>query len=387
MATMYLDYAAGTPILQEVLECYPDFLYESFANPSSAHGAGRAAAAALVEATDKLCDLFGAKDTTMILTSGGTESINLALKGHMTPRRFSPHLLISAGEHAAVRAVSSQLERSGVKVTIAPLNRDGVIDLDSLQFEDDDLPTLVSVVLVSNETGALLDTEKLVDWQKRICPEAAIHLDAIQAAGKIDLNFSALGVDYMSLSGHKWGAPKSTGLLIVKKGRALSPLIAGGGQQGGLRGGTIDVPIWRAATLAAGISVGRIDAFAEKAKQLKYRLLEKLLETGLTFDCLSPESALPHILSLSFPNLYGETLVRVLSDAGIFISQGAACSGSKRGENQVLSAIGCDKRQIEGAVRISFGFETTPDDIDRAAEEICQAVLRFGRPWHSTGRR
>jgi len=375
--SIYLDHAATSPPTKNVLDYYRDVLSQFAYNPSSMHGAGKKARALIDESLDSIASCFGATPEQVIVTSGGTEAINMALKGYVTPRRFTPHLLISAGEHKAVTAVANLLKADGVKVTIIPLDRHGCPDISKVEQTKGLPPTMISVIGVSNETGAATDIESIVAWRNEHVPHAVIHVDAVQAAGKQAIDFSGSDVDFLSLSAHKWGAPMGLGFLVAKKHTLLTPLISGAGQQGGLRSGSENAPLIAATALALTAAIDSLDKNKETAGRLKETLVDVLTEKNVPFDLVSPDSALPHIVAISFP-LMGETLVRVLSDQGIYIGRGAACSGGKQSENMALSALGIASDQSRRTVRISFGPENNEAEIEALATAIEAAVRQYG---------
>lgn len=341
------------------------------------HGAGKKARALIDESLDSIGSCFAAKQEQIIVTSGGTEAINLALRGYVTPRRFRPHLLLTSGEHKAVTAVAELLKADGVKVTIIPIDRSGCPDISKVERIKDMPPTMISVIGVSNETGAVSDLKSIVSWRDEHAPHAVIHVDAVQAAGKTAIDFAGSGVDFLSLSAHKWGAPMGLGFLLAKRRSVLTPLIFGAGQQGGLRSGSENAPLLAATAMAASAAVDSLEMNREAAGKLKKTLIDLLTQKNVPFDLVSPDAALPHIVAISF-SLMGETLVRILSDQGIYIGRGAACSGGKQSENMALSALGIAPEQIRRTVRISFGPENDDTDVKALVTAIEAAVRQYG---------
>lgn len=374
--SIYVDHAASSPPSETVLAYYRDVLAEYAYNPSSQHEAGKKARALIDQALEQAAACFGVSPDQLIVTSGGTEAINQVIACYETPRRFTPHLVVTDGEHKAVTAVAARLETAGCKTTYLPLDAKGRPTADQFTSDPALPPTMVSAILLSNETGALTDTKALAAWRDAVCPHAVIHLDAVQAAGKMPLDLDALGADFLSVSGHKWGAPMGIGLIVARSLQRLTPLIAGAGQQHGLRSGSENAPLLAATSFALKQATDALPAFQLTAAARKRELLALLQQRQVPFDLVSPQDALPHIVAIAFP-LMGETLARVLSDQGIYIGRGAACSGGKAGQNRALTALGADANTIQRTVRVSFGPETTEADVHALADAIAAAVDRF----------
>ena len=374
---VYLDNAATRPIRAEVLEEYYQNLKEIYANPASSHKAGRLAFDLISSARKLLADLFQVKPEQLIFTSGGTEAINLALKGIKAAYPKLPQrILLSEGEHKAVFKAAAALDWEMGLIKIE--GKSGAVSsadlLASLQKKD---TGLVSLILVSNETGAITEAAELIPLIKKLSPRTKIHLDAVQAVGKIKLDFRDLGSDLISISGHKIGAPKGVGLLIKQEKLLLSPLLHGGGQQQGLRSGTENAPLAMAMARAVKISVENLAENNKKCQQLKEIFLHSLSEVANNFRLISPEKAVPQIISLSFPDLRGETLVNAASERGVYLSHGSACSGIKGEENLSLRSLGLSEREILGTLRISLSEDLSPEEVSRAAKIIASEYLKW----------
>ena len=346
-------------------------------NPSSAHAAGKRARALIDESLSMLAGCLGTSPERITVTSGGTEAINQALRGYITPRRFEPHLLVSEGEHKAVIAAAAHYTEQDAAISHIPLDREGRPDIDKVMLDADKPPTMISVIYLSNETGALTDLERIAAWRDTHCPHAVIHVDAVQAAGKIRLDFDRSGCDFLSVSGHKWGAPMGLGLLLHKQSERLRPLISGAGQQRGLRSGTENAPLLAAAAFALKRATSQLAAYEETAVSLKQSFLTRLRETKTMYTLISPASALAHIVTIAFP-LMGETMARILSDEGYLVGRGAACSAGAGHKNRALKALGIPEETARQAVRISFGPDNTPEDVLGLADTIHAALDRYG---------
>ncbi len=374
---IYLDNAASRRIKPKVLQEYVTNLKEIYANPASNHEAGHFASEIIAKSKDILAETFSALPEEILFTSGGTESINFALKGlKRAYPRLPAGIIISQGEHEAVRETAKALQWKTLAIKLDPAT--AAVDIDELmQAISKNSIGIVSLIVVSNETGAVNSVEDLTAAIREISPRTKIHLDAVQAAGKIELNFSRLHCDLMSISGHKIGAPKGIGLLLRKKKVLLEPLIHGGGHQCGLRSGTENAPLYMAIARAAEDSVNNMSANNQKCRQLKDLFLSTLNKVTNEYRLLSPENAVPHIISMTFPHLRGETLVNAVSSRGVYISHGSACSGMSKTENPALSALGISEAEVLGAVRISLSEDLTDEEAVLAAEIIGEEYLKW----------
>ncbi len=378
---IYLDYNATTPLDERVLEAMLPYLRERFGNPSSAaHPFGWEAAAAVDLAREELAGAIGASPEEILFTSGATESDNWALKGVLRP---GDHLVTAATEHEAVLEAARSVSRAGVRVTVLPVDAHGVVHPDALREEISPDTRLVSVMLANNETGTLNPVRELAE----VAHERGVpfHTDAAQALGKVPVDVDELGVDLMSLSAHKCYGPKGVGALYVRRRppRGVrrvrpSPLLDGGGQERGLRSGTLNVPgivgFGRAAALAA-------EALPEEARRV-FSLrdaLFRLLRSGVPGLRLNghPERRLPNTLNVSFPGVeVGELLGAV---PGVAASAGSACASLRAGPSHVLEAMGAE-RQGWAAVRFSLGRFTTREEVERAAELVAGAWRELAVP-------
>ncbi len=374
------DTTATSPVLPEVLAGYVRRLSEAGNNPASRHAGGLAAASLLEGARRSIAGSLDCQPGEVFFTSGATESINLALKGAVWGKRRLPKRLISsAGEHDAVLSILPFLKReAGFDAVLLPLEADGSVSRPSLEEALDQAPCgLVNLIAVNNETGSINPLETLVPLIRQKAAGAIIHSDIVQACGKLPFSFKQSGIDLASVSGHKLGAPKGMGLLIKRQGLTLEPLLHGGGQQSGLRSGTVDLPGALALAEALAHHIENLADRVERVKALRRDFLLALKEEGQIYRLLSPEEASPYLISIAFPGLRGETLMNALSAESIYISTGSACGSSKAGRNHVLAAMGLDKKTILEAVRISFSPGHKTEDVRHLAGRIADLYDRY----------
>ncbi|MBI4609605.1 MAG: cysteine desulfurase [Candidatus Rokubacteria bacterium] len=370
MKAIYLDHNATTPLDPAVVQAMQPFLREHFGNPSSAHAYGRIAREAVERARAQVADLLGARPAEIVFTSGGSEASNLALKGLVLPALMKSaadiHLITSAVEHPATLEPCAFLERLGCRVTVLPVNRYGLVDLDALRNALRRPTLLVSIMHANNEVGTLEPIREIAALAHT--HGALVHTDAAQSAGKIPVSVDELGVDLLSLAGHKLYAPKGVGALYVRQGLTLEPLIHGAGHEGGRRAGTENVPYLVGLGAACEIARHSLPVATETLRRLRDRLWDRLRE-GLG-DALvlngHPERRLPNTLNVNFIGHVGADLLEAVPE--IAASTGAACHEGQIHLSPVLRAMGVPAEQARGAVRLSVGRFTTETEVDRAAE-------------------
>lgn len=361
---IFLDNASTTKIRPEAISEI-ERSHALFYNPSALSGKSLEVRREIDGAKQKICKALGVDyNNNLIITGSATEADNLAIFG--SAKKTGDQFVFGAGEHQAVFASANELKLRGYNVVFAPLNKFGEVDLDKLKEILQKPTAFVSIMHVSNETGAINNILKISRLVKNLWPNAIVHSDGVQAFGKIQTNVLKLGVDLYSISGHKVGGPKGIGALYVKNIAKLKPIIFGGGQEFGIRSGTENT----AYILALSKVVGTFDI----EKNFEYvKKLSNIVRTyfegkeGITIN--SPKSASPYILSLSFEGVRGETLVHILEEKGVIVGTGSACS-SKKTTNRTLEAIGLSREQIEGAIRISFSHENKEDEVLKACEII-----------------
>jgi len=373
MEPIYLDHNATTPVADEVwrqMEPYFGARASSgtavtgghgkwYGNPSSRHGFGRGARQAVEEAREKVAAAVGVHPSQVIFTSGGTEANNLALKGAAAWLKPGA-IAVSRIEHPCVIQPARDLRRQGWKLREVAVDEECRLDLDDLGQALAESPALVSVMLANNETGAVQDVGAVSERAHRI--GALVHTDAVQALGKMAVDFRALGVDMMTLSAHKIYGPKGVGALIVDKRVELAPLLSGGGQERGIRSGTENVP----AIVGFGVACEQIpDRLARvlQGTSLRDRLEAGLKQMGAVIFAAGAER-LPNTSFFALPGLEGETLVMALDRAGFAVASGAACSSASSEISPVLAAMGVDPGLAKGAVRVSLGWDTTGAQVD-----------------------
>jgi cysteine desulfurase len=373
MRAIYLDYNATTPMAPAVQEVVLPFLAEHFGNPSSNHALGRAAHESLEDARWRVAQLLGADRDEIIFTSGGTESNNLAIKG--AALRNAPagsgHVVISAIEHPATFEPALWLESLGYGLTIVGCDRSGVVDCAAIEAAIRPDTVLVSIMHANNEIGTVQPIERI----SRLCREKGVllHTDAAQSIGKIPTNVGDLGVDMLSLAGHKMYAPKGVGALYVRRGVQLEPLMHGAGHEGGRRAGTENMPEIVALGKAAEIAAEHLDEATVQLAALRDRLWEKLFEGAGSELTVNGDGAprLPNTLSVNFPGVSGGAMLQRIPE--LCASTGAACHGSCDNLSATQAAIGLSPEVAQGTVRLSVGSYTTEEEVDRAASLLLSA--------------
>jgi cysteine desulfurase len=354
----YLDHNATSPLRPEARAAMLA-AFEIGGNASSVHAEGRAARALIDEARETIAGALGVIAPMVIFTSGGSEANNLILKGAPADR-----LLVSAVEHPSVVEAA---RASGGPVETVPVDGDGIVDLDALDRMLGNGPkALVSLMLANNETGVIEPVRETVAIARK--HGALVHTDAVQAFGKVAVNFGILGVDFLTVSAHKLGGPMGAGALVIRDGLALEPLIHGGGQELRRRAGTENVP-----AIAGFAAVAR-------EKRLDIRRLRDRLESELEGAIIIGSSVerLANTTCLAWPGVSAETLLMAFDLDGIAISSGSACSSGKVAKSHVLAAMGLAPDIVDGAIRVSLGWNTTEEDIDRFSA-VAKSVLARGR--------
>lgn len=366
-----MDNAATTRVSEPVLSAMMPCLTEAFGNPSSQHALGREAGAALNRARRTCAAAIGAKPEEIFFTSGGTEADNWALRGAVEALR-GRHVIVSAVEHHAVLHVCERLEKNGVRVTYLPVDAEGRVDPMSLRDAITADTALVSVMTANNEVGTVQPIAALCEIAH--AQGALFHTDAVQAAGSLPLDMAALPVDMLSISGHKLHAPKGVGLLYVRQGTPLSPLIAGGEQEKGQRGGTENlasiVGLARALTLAAEELPGR----TARVAALRDRLRAGLAALPGARVNSPAEGCLPGILNIGFEGMDGGLLATRLDIRGLAVSTGSACMAGSPEPSHVLLAMGRSEAQAREAVRFSLGDENTEEEVEEAIRLVSSCL-------------
>ena len=375
---LYLDFNATAPIRAEVADAVSVAMRSRFGNPSSVHRYGQEAKTALDDARTAVARLIGANAPEVVFTSGGTESDNTAIRA--AADAFEPkgrrHLIATAIEHDAVLATFKALETRGWRTTLLPVGPSGVVDPASLERVIGPDTALVSVMLANNELGTIQPVAALAAIAR--AHGALVHTDAVQAAGRIPVRVTDLGVDLLSISGHKFGAPKGVGALWVRRGLVLRPWATGGRQERGRRAGTENVPALEGFGVAARLAH---EDLAEAAVRMAARRdrLEAALLAQVAGSAVNGGGAprVPNTTNISFDRVEGESLVIGLDLEGIAVSTGSACSSGSLEPSHVLRAMGLPPHRVQSAIRFSLGPETTDDDIDRTIDAVGRVVARL----------
>ena len=385
---IYLDYAAATPIDPKVLDAMTPYLTDQFFNPSANYMAAVNVRADFENARHKIASIIGAKPAEIIFTAGATESINIAFNFPRSNKRQK--ILISNIEHPAVLAAATR-EALFTKVQLIDVDKFGRINLDDLRAKIDDDVTMISIGYASNELGTIQSIKKIseiinearIDREKRgVKNKLLFHSDASQATGFLDINIARLGVDLMTLNAAKCYGPKQVGLLYVRAGINLNPVIVGGGQEMGLRSGTENT--------AGVIGFARAFQIAEKKRKTESLRVAKLRDDLQKFlEAEFPDiqingdqkHRLPNILNFSLPNLDGERAVFALDQRGVCVAAGSACAANKGTRSHVLTAIGLSNNLADGSLRISMGRKTTSEEIEKLKpilHDVLHRQLEFG---------
>ncbi len=399
---IYLDNSATTQVYKEVADLAFSLMTEDYGNPSSMHHKGVVAENYVRKASEQIAKTLKADPKEILFTSGGTESDNMAvIGGAMSNRRLGNHLITTSVEHPAILNTMKYLEDQGFEVTYLGVKADGRIDLEELRSALREDTILVSIMGVNNEIGARQPVEEAAQLVHELSPNALFHVDSVQAYGKYRFNPRKSGIDLMSVSGHKIHAPKGIGFLYIKDKVRILPINFGGGQQNGLRSGTLNVPGIAGLGLAAEKIYEDFDNKTDKLYELKTSLIKGLL-TGLDdikingidldmngdTDFAADETieavraSAPHIVSVSVKGVRAEVLLHALEDKGIYVSAGSACASNHPSVSGTLKSIGLEKGLLDSTVRISMSEFTTEEEISAtvsAFKEIVPMLRQFSR--------
>ena len=370
----YLDNSATTRPGDSVAAAVREMLESGWYNPSALYKPSLEIQKRMDEARRICLQAAGAENCRIIFTSGGTESDNLALLGHMRTVHSGRDVLISSVEHPAVSACAEELTRMGHQVKEIPVRRDGTADLDALAEMMSERTALIALMQVNNETGAVEPIEQVAELRNRLCPEAAIHVDGVQGFLRVPIRFRQLGIQSYALSGHKIHGLKGSGALILAEGYPVKPLLYGGGQEGNLRSGTENT----VGILSLGEAVRSWQAEdAERIMKLKLRLWKELKERipEAAVNGPAPEDGAPHILNVALEPVRSQTMLFALEGDGIYVSAGSACASRKQKVSPVLKAMGVPTARADCSLRFSLSRETTEEEIDYAAE---RAAFHYG---------
>jgi len=382
MRRIYLDHNATTPLHPEVLKEMMPYLQDGFGNPSNLHWFGEEAHKAVVRARQQVAELIGAEPGEIVFLSGGTEADNLAIQGVAAlAEEGARQLITSSIEHPAVLETCRFLEGKGFRVTYLPVDEFGVVDPGSVARALTQETTLITVMLANNDMGTI---QPIADIAK-VAREHGVplHTDAVQGVGKIPVDVRELGVDLLSLSGHKIYGPKGVGALYIRKGVDLSPLLHGGHQEKGRRPGTQNVPaivgLGKACEMVR-LQPKEINArMAFRRNKLQSEILKRIPNVKVNGH---PKDRLPNTLNISFSFVHGESIMLGLDNKGVAVSTGSACSSGSREPSHVLTAMGLSAKEALGSVRFSLGRDTTMEDVDETAGALFEVVGRLRANLH-----
>lgn len=381
---IYFDNAATTKPSSAAVKAITEALTESWGNPSSRHGMGRAARKGLEASKSTILKTLGAIRaplSSLIFTGSGTEATNLAILGVCRSKTRRGRILVGDGEHSSVSEAVLEAEKEGFEIVRIP-TVGGVLDLDAVAAAVNENTVLATFMLVNNETGARYDVEKVFATVKRLRPSVICHCDAVQAYMKVPFTVKSLGADMITLSAHKIGGPKGIGALYVDqalfKRRELSPVIFGGGQESGYRSGTENVPA------AAGFAAAAEESFACRAdstvkmSELREYIIDKLNSID-GVRCNLPKCPAPHIISVTLPKIKSETMLHYLWERDIAVSSGSACSSHSRSLSAALTAFGIPSEEADTTIRISLCADNSTDEADALASALRDGVSKLAK--------
>lgn len=380
MPKIYLDYAATTPCDPKVLRAMLPYFKKEFGNPSSIHGFGQQAAGAVHEAREKVAGFLKCTSQEIIFTGSATEANNFVIFGAIKASKTAkPHIITSQIEHHAISEPCRELEKQGVEVTYLPVDENGLITADDVKKAVKENTVLVSIIYANNEIGTIQPISEISQAVKKANPKTLFHTDAVQAANYLDCDVNKLGVDFLTLSGHKIYGPKGIGALYIKKGTPVKPLVFGGGHERGLRSGTENVP----GIVGFGQAIEEIQNPKTKIHNIKIRQMrDRIIKTVLK---IIPDSRLngslsqrlPNNVNFSFKGAEGEAVVIALDQKGVFVSTGSACSSGSLEPSHVILAMGLCEEDAHGSLRITLGKYTVSSEIDRLLKVLPAVIKRL----------
>ena len=385
--SVYLDYAATTPLRKEVFDCYVEHL-QTLGNPSSVHSSGQLVRRALEEARESLAKSVDCNRSEVIFTAGGTESDNLAIKGLFWQRLADDanrRVIISAAteHHASIDPMEWLEKHDGAKIIWLPVDEQGLVDLAFLEqylASNHAKVALINLMWANNETGVITDIEKVVTLAKPY--GVPVHSDAIAAFGHIPISFADSGLAAMSISAHKIGGPVGAGALIVSRATKLVSIIHGGGQERGMRSGTMNAPVAKAFALAAELAMAELGQEYSRLEKLRDRLVQGVKEiTPLASHTAELSPRMPHNAHFTFDGCSGDSLLFLLDQQGVCVSVGSACQAGVNGPSHVLVAMGRTDKQANGCIRMTLGLQSTQADVDAFLQALPKAIdgaLRAG---------
>ncbi len=377
---VYLDNAATSKAFDEVIELCGKVMRTDYGNPSSLHNKGLDAEHYIRDSKDIIAKILKCNPKEIIFTSGGTESNNTAIIGAARAKvRRGKHIITSSVEHASVKNVTEFLKNDGYEITYLPVDSKGIVDLNVLRDSIREDTVLISIMGVNNEVGAVEPLEEIANVIRQSGQDILFHVDAVQMYGKLPINPKKMGIDLMSVSGHKLHGPKGTGFLYVRDGVRILPLIYGGNQQSGMRSGTENVPGIAGLGLASKIVYDSLDETMKRMSNLKESFREMISDIP---DIKDNSGDAPHIVSITFAGVRSEVLLHALEDKGIYVSSGSACSSNKPELSNTLINMGVDNDAAESTLRFSLSRYTTEEELRYTADavkELLPMLRRFTR--------
>ncbi|MCA1032358.1 cysteine desulfurase [Bacillus timonensis] len=374
---IYLDNSSTTKPYSDVLSSYLKVAENYFGNPSSLHKLGGQAEQLLSKARTQISELLQVNPTEVIFTSGGSESNNLAIKGVAFQNHLrGKHIITTKIEHPSVSETCKQLEQLGFRITYLPVNSHGFINIDDLKNEICDDTILVSVIHVNNEIGSVQPVEAVGKLLKHY-PKILFHIDHVQGVGKVPIDLKKANIDLCSISAHKFHGLKGNGILYVRDGIKLSPLIAGGSQEMVVRSGTENVAGIVAMAKALRLTFDNLEVNINKLNDVKNTYVEKLTIIPQVKIHSPIQNVAPHIINFSVPNMKAEVFVHMLEEEGIFVSTTSACSSKKKLPSKTLSAMGLDEKYTNSAIRISLSPFNDLEEVNKVMGIIKQAILKI----------
>lgn len=374
---IYLDNSATTRPREKVVSEMVNMLTNDYGNPSSLHRMGLDVEKKIDKSRESIAKYLKVSKDEIIFTSGGTESNNIAIQGIINKNsRKGKHLITSKIEHSSVINVFKYFEEKGYNVTYLDVDKNGLIDLEQLKESITDDTILISIMYVNNEIGVVQPIKEIREILDSKNKNIKLHVDGVQAVGKINMSIKELGIDTLSFSGHKIHGPKGIGGLFIKKSLNFKSIIFGGGQEQNLRSGTENTP----GIVGLGVSIEELDkCFHEEYKKIqesKLYFYEKISEEieDIKLNSFLDERSAPHILNISFRDIKGEILLHYLESDNIYVSTGSACSSKGKGKSSVLKSINLTNEEIDSAIRFSFSYENTKEELDFVVERTKNAV-------------
>ncbi len=380
----YLDNSATTKVYPEVVELMSKIMLEDYGNPSSMHIKGVEAERYVTEAVSSIAKTLKVSEKEIIFTSGGTESDNLALIGAaMANKRAGMHIITTKVEHPAILNTVAYLEREGFEIDYLSVGNDGTVSLAELEEKLRKDTIIVSIMHTNNEVGSVMPIAQAGELIKKINPGCMFHVDAVQGFGKAEIYPKKMKIDMLSISGHKIHGPKGIGVLYVSEKVKIKPISFGGGQQKGMRSGTLNVPGIVGIGLATKMINENLSLKREKLYELKKMFIRGISEVDRVkingCDAEKVEESAPHIINISVRGLRSEVMLHALEEKGVYVSAGSACASHSKKESSTLKSMGASAEEMDGALRISMSEFTTKEEIEYALVSIKEVIEIYGR--------